>query len=669
MELSHTQLLELGDLLGYQMMDEGLCAGFSGMWGQAVLLKDEAAFFSRLKLMEQYHDDFNILVEKIESIKEKVANSEHITQEERQHLDILSFYDGISLYLNAGENSEFFNMEVEQAQLDKIFPLTKPDGVEENLEPVFNKTFAYDSADLENYIEDLTEILAKADVSVPVYFTSHEHEVCAKYDKESECWFYLDANKFGKSYFSEDYGLELPPKLLAYYLKGAFTEEGVSQNLIMHTQITTLGANDQLKQSLAAIDEKYKIGPKQALLKDKNNNSLLLAACAKKDLEAVKTLLSLGADVNVNADSTPLYQACGHNASLEIVKLLLAAGANPNQLSDKGFSPLMVAITGGDDSIGIIDELITNDANVNGIDTYQGFSVLMQSIMIGNQKVVHRLIQHGAKVNECSFDGYTPLWLACGKGNVDIVKELLAVGAKVDFLTQGSSVLNNAVCNGNNLEVVKKLLQEGLDPNIANHDHGSPLYNAVGNQSIDMVNELLAYNANPNLAGDDGETPLYIAAYNANKDLIGILIKHGANVNFPTAEGTTPLMAAIQSEEVKQQNSVVEFLIENGARLTDKDNQGHFPLDLAVTENNQDVIVSLFTASLKQNLKLDQIISKESLETLQQSTSNTFRAALMPFEDEANITNVSDFKSKFKTVTTAATTQEDLLEEVHRPQV
>ncbi len=58
-------------------------------------------------------------------------------------------------------------------------------------------------------------------------------------------------------------------------------------------------------------------------------NEELIAATRKNNVEAVKTLLAKGADVNAKTEygATPLFFACDRG-NVEIVKLLLAAGAD-----------------------------------------------------------------------------------------------------------------------------------------------------------------------------------------------------------------------------------------------------------------------------------------------------------------------------------------------------
>lgn len=68
----------------------------------------------------------------------------------------------------------------------------------------------------------------------------------------------------------------------------------------------------------------------------------LIDAIIKKDISALKEILEAGADPNLSDDGdnvTPLHHAVTAG-SLEIVELLLAAGANPKSKDICGQSPL-----------------------------------------------------------------------------------------------------------------------------------------------------------------------------------------------------------------------------------------------------------------------------------------------------------------------------------------
>lgn len=81
-------------------------------------------------------------------------------------------------------------------------------------------------------------------------------------------------------------------------------------------------------------------------------------AVGKGDLAFVKKLIEYGADVNeMSEDLSPLMIAARYN-KVEILKVLLASGANPSAKNDKGFTALKYAqLSNAADAIAILKDL------------------------------------------------------------------------------------------------------------------------------------------------------------------------------------------------------------------------------------------------------------------------------------------------------------------------
>lgn len=105
----------------------------------------------------------------------------------------------------------------------------------------------------------------------------------------------------------------------------------------------------------------------------------------------VELLLKSGADVKTAARNTQKVTAL-HGAvarrDVDITKLLLDAGADPNARQERGFAPL-------------------HDAAANGISP-----------------LVELLLQHGARANAKTDDGKTPADMAAERGHQDLAAKL-----------------------------------------------------------------------------------------------------------------------------------------------------------------------------------------------------------------------------------------------------
>lgn len=97
---------------------------------------------------------------------------------------------------------------------------------------------------------------------------------------------------------------------------------------------------------------------KNKVERTKNFATPLTVAISKGDLETVKKFIEYGADVNqMSEDLSPLMTAARYN-KVEIIKVLLASGARPNEKNDKGFTALKYAeLSNATEAIAILKDL------------------------------------------------------------------------------------------------------------------------------------------------------------------------------------------------------------------------------------------------------------------------------------------------------------------------
>jgi len=154
--------------------------------------------------------------------------------------------------------------------------------------------------------------------------------------------------------------------------------------------------------------------------------SPLLNAVASGSVDAVKEEIEKGADLSSTVDGTSaLHLAVSHN-NIEIVRLLLGAGASPNVRDSAKQTPLMLQYS--DTDIEIFNLLIKAGAKVNAKDS-EGKTALMTAAKNGNIEIVKLLLRAGAKVNKRDKEGKTALMYAKEEWNSEIVDLLKKHGA------------------------------------------------------------------------------------------------------------------------------------------------------------------------------------------------------------------------------------------------
>ncbi len=148
----------------------------------------------------------------------------------------------------------------------------------------------------------------------------------------------------------------------------------------------------------------------------------LFMAVEQKDIDAVKNILTQGADVEARDATdkiTPLMLSAVVG-DMAITALLIKAEANVNATSLKdGWVPLMHAVFFKHPDI--VELLLNNGANINATDNDDN-TALMQAAYNGPLEIVQILLQHGANVGMKDTTGQDALSFAKLKGDPDIIR-------------------------------------------------------------------------------------------------------------------------------------------------------------------------------------------------------------------------------------------------------
>lgn len=159
----------------------------------------------------------------------------------------------------------------------------------------------------------------------------------------------------------------------------------------------------------------------------------LTHAAARCSLEVVQVLLQAGANPQTATDQglTPLHYAARLRADLgacQVLDLLRLAGADVNEEADDGTTPLLLSTESGDPDV--VRWLLESGADPDQQDGH-GMSALIKAAQGWNEAIVTLLLEHGADPGLSTDDGETALQNARKAGHDTIVELLLAAGARV----------------------------------------------------------------------------------------------------------------------------------------------------------------------------------------------------------------------------------------------
>jgi ankyrin repeat protein len=277
---------------------------------------------------------------------------------------------------------------------------------------------------------------------------------------------------------------------------------------------------------------------------------------------------------------------------VNVVGMLLDAGADANRANEDGETPIMLAASTG--TVKVAEVLVRHGADVNAREQFRNQSALMWASAESHPEMVSFLISKGAAVNVRATandwqnqmtneprvqyrptGGLTPLLYAARAGCQGCVEALLKGGADIDLPNPDGMTPMMMAIDNSHFEVARHLLDKGANPNTWDWWGRTPLYVVVNMRggpdsnpgphppaSILLINALLDSGVNPNHQlnmlqpsrngnsgrfKDDllntGATPLLRAAQTFDNDVVKALLAHHALVDLPSAMGVTPLLA------------------------------------------------------------------------------------------------------------------------------
>jgi len=256
----------------------------------------------------------------------------------------------------------------------------------------------------------------------------------------------------------------------------------------------------------------------------------------------------LNYDVQRGGSTALLFTA--RTGDAESARVLLDAGANPNDAMPDGLSALVLAAHSGRTDVARL--LLDRGADANASGT--GYTALHAAILKSDVALVKALLAHGADPNVKITKGTplrrettdfnlpqtlvgTPAYLLAARFlEPDILRALAAGGADVKATTSNGT---NALMLAAGMGVTRGGSRRGITPT----NYGKPEPETL---VLATVKAALEGDHDANAANQAGDTALHAAAQAGFTTVIQYLVDNGAQVNAKNRRGQTPLAATLQ---------------------------------------------------------------------------------------------------------------------------
>ena len=333
----------------------------------------------------------------------------------------------------------------------------------------------------------------------------------------------------------------------------------------------------------------------------REGQTALMWAVSQRHPGVVRALLGAGADVHARSRVRPVATAssprtgaaegvtvideggftpllfAARRGDLASARLLLAAGADPNDTAPSGTSAIVVAAHSGHGELAA--RLLDQGADPNAAGA--GYAPLHAAVLRGDADLVGALLARGADPHarlrngspharygkffalEMRLAGATPFFLAAKYAEADIMRRLAAAGADpraglaggVTPLMAAAGMLTPGFVQAGNdrrgraIDTAEMELALSQDPD----------RRQLMNSGLDAVRAAVELGADVDAASESGDTALHLAAHHGFNSVVRYLVGAGADQHARNARGQTPLDRALgRTGRVPARNPVTE---------------------------------------------------------------------------------------------------------------
>ncbi len=320
-------------------------------------------------------------------------------------------------------------------------------------------------------------------------------------------------------------------------------------------------------------------------------STALMIAIREHHPEAAKLLIEHHADVNARTRTgdTPARTPPGAGGGSH------GAGIVRGGVPDRGaqaptpgaMSPLLYAARDG--RLDIVQMLVAAGADVNQVEANK-INPLQMAIENDHVDVAKFLLDQHADINAADFWGRTPLWLAVEMRNLDVDKSGENGVDRPSLLSFTQTLLDrgaNVNARTTDYPPIRRWIMPLNDLSWVDITGQTPFFRAALSGDVTTMRLLLSKGADPKIGTLQGTTTLMAAAginwvggqtySDSFLDAVKLCVEQGVDVNAANSMGLTAVFGAAN----RGSNDIIEFLVQHGARLDVKDKEGRTPLTWA----------------------------------------------------------------------------------------
>ncbi|MGB5791950.1 ankyrin repeat domain-containing protein [Poseidonibacter sp.] len=408
-----------------------------------------------------------------------------------------------------------------------------------------------------------------------------------------------------------------------------------------------------------------------------NNQTLIHEMCKKNKIDAVIWLVKKGLDINAEDSSgqTPLVIAI-ENKNIEMIKILLRLNADVNHVNFYKRIALQECAKFG--NIEIYDLLEKLTVKKENIDTH-GQNIVFDAVLSKNEEMIKKILlnRSPSKIDFKQVDennqNFLFHFIKSDIENEELIEEVIL---------NNSDLLNHQDKNGNTvlIEAVKVLLSKKtiyskeeeplyyfiksmclakIDETIENKKSESALFLAINSKNLEAIKLLLDAGISPNIQDKNGNTPLSTVAVKGEKFLpiVSLLIDYAANPDIKDNEEKTIIEKLIDIELFLLNEKQISPKLK---KIVDKTSGNYFNVlekilyrsEVNLKKLNSQKEPYFYEASVYGHVKLIKLLTKYGADINQsiEGGLNIIYKLMSVFKDEEDEVKLSKYYITLRTV-------------------